>query len=180
MRPKKKRITPPRAKKATAAPQYYDSIRAAAGVLGMSVAALMAAKGAGCPAFRSGRVYGAELAAWLETHTLPVATDDGTIAAARLRKVQEEVRKLKLVNDRNAGTVIPRAIVAQAVGKLCAEWNAIRSRSEAEAPAKMAGLEAAECRVVFRGVMDELGAAFEACARFFNEEETESKPENET
>ena len=144
----------------------------AAAVMGLDIGVLKAAKRAGCKAFRGTRVWCRELRDWLKANEVAANTDAGTIAAAKLQKVREEVRRLKLANDMKAGTVIDRAVVAQALGKLCAEWNAIRTRAEAEAPAKMAGLEPDQCRVVFRGVMDDIGRAFAECARFFSEDST--------
>src|SRR5438045_9605394 len=47
-------------------PAYFDSQASAAAVLGISIDNIRQAKAAGCRAFRSGRVYGDELVAWLE------------------------------------------------------------------------------------------------------------------
>ena len=46
-------------------PAYFDSMAAAAAVLGIDVEVLREAKRQGCPAFRSGRVYRDELLRWL-------------------------------------------------------------------------------------------------------------------
>ncbi len=47
-------------------PAYFDSQASAAAALGISIDKIRQAKAAGCPACRSGRVYGDELIAWLE------------------------------------------------------------------------------------------------------------------
>jgi hypothetical protein len=47
-------------------PRYFDSQASAAAALGISIKKIRQAKAAGCPACRSGRVYGDELVAWFE------------------------------------------------------------------------------------------------------------------
>lgn len=56
----------------TAEPNYYDSQASAAAELQIDVFLVKAAKRAGCTAFRSGRVYRAELVAWLKRNAPPV------------------------------------------------------------------------------------------------------------
>ena len=51
-------------------PAYFDSQAAAAAALKIDIDELREAKREGCPAFRSGRVYGKELVSWLETRAL--------------------------------------------------------------------------------------------------------------
>jgi hypothetical protein len=46
-------------------PAYFDSQASAASVLNIDIDVLRDAKAAGCPAFRSGRVYKKELQEWL-------------------------------------------------------------------------------------------------------------------
>jgi hypothetical protein len=51
-------------------PAYFDSQAAAAATLNIEIDDIREAKREGCPAFRSGRVYGKELLSWLETRAL--------------------------------------------------------------------------------------------------------------
>jgi len=51
-------------------PAYFDSQASAAAALKIAIEDLREAKREGCPAFRSGRVYGAELLSWLEERAL--------------------------------------------------------------------------------------------------------------
>ena len=51
-------------------PAYFDSQAAAAAALNIELDDIREAKREGCPAFRSGRVYGKELLSWLETRAL--------------------------------------------------------------------------------------------------------------
>jgi hypothetical protein len=47
---------------------YFDSQASAAATLNLDIYELRDAKAAGCPAFRSGRVYREELLRWLKEH----------------------------------------------------------------------------------------------------------------
>jgi hypothetical protein len=47
---------------------YFDSQASAAAILNLDIYELRDAKAAGCPAFRSGRVYRDELLRWLKKH----------------------------------------------------------------------------------------------------------------
>jgi hypothetical protein len=47
---------------------YFDSQASAAAILNLDIYELRDAKAAGCPAFRSGRVYRDELLRWLKEH----------------------------------------------------------------------------------------------------------------
>jgi len=51
-------------------PAYFDSQAAAAAALKIEIDDIREAKREGCPAFRSGRVYGKELLSWLEARAL--------------------------------------------------------------------------------------------------------------
>jgi hypothetical protein len=68
-------------------PPYYDSQAAAAAALGVSVYDLRDAKGAGCRAFRSGRVYREEILAWFKDHPI---TQSKTVPSVRSATSDEE------------------------------------------------------------------------------------------
>ena len=51
-------------------PAYFDSQASAAAALKIDICELREAKRQGCPAFRSGRVYGDELLSWLQARGL--------------------------------------------------------------------------------------------------------------
>lgn len=152
-----------------------DGLAQASKLLGVPLALLKAAKRAGAPGFRHGRVYLAEVQAWIEKNPSAESQDaePQDIQTARFHKVLEEVRKLRHQNERASGEVIHRSVVASALAAMCQDWNTARVRFEAEGPARMAGKEADECRVVVRGFMDEVGTALAACAKHF----AEPKPE---
>ena len=50
------------------------------------------------------------------------------------RKLEEEVRRLRIQNDRASGVLIERSLVADRAAKCCARWNRERLRFEQAAP----------------------------------------------
>ena len=73
---------------------YFDSQAAAAAALGIDIDELRNAKRRGCPAFRSGRVYGDELLRWREA---------------------EQLGKIGSAASNGAGTKNARAVIAQTI-----------------------------------------------------------------
>jgi len=138
----------------------FDSVGQAASALGIPRASLVAAKNAGCPAFRNTKVHGDELVAWLEANPLPdvaegIAADPGT---AKLQKLNEEVRKLRLANDLKAGLLVQRSTVAAAHAAMASEWNTTRCRLESEWPVKLVGIDDVNAaRAQVRAMMTEVG-----------------------
>ena len=53
------------------------------------------------------------------------------------RKLEEEVRRLQIQNDRAAGVLVPRSSVAESMARCCAAWNKARLKYEQEAPAQL-------------------------------------------
>jgi hypothetical protein len=75
-------------------PAYFDSQASAAAALEMDICELRDAKRQGCPAFRSGRVYGDELRRWLQA---------------------EQLRKIGSAASNGVGIKNARAAVAQTI-----------------------------------------------------------------
>jgi hypothetical protein len=75
-------------------PAYFDSQASAAAALEMDICELRDAKRQGCPAFRSGRVYGDELLRWLQA---------------------EQLRKIGSAASNGVGIKNARAVVAQTI-----------------------------------------------------------------
>ena len=156
----------------------YETLADAAVGFSTTVGTLRAARLAGAPGFRSGRLYTEEFQPWWEVNrtTLPVEpTGDDSAAEAKRRKAWAEFRRIDMANQERAGKLIDRSTVANAMSAMCARWNAERVRFEAEGPAKMAGKEADECRVVVREFTSEIGDALASCAEFFEEHSEQSK-----
>ena len=144
----------------------FDSLAAAAGALKLPLSLLKSAKLAGCPAFRSNRVYETELLHWLSAN--PLAAETGN---RRDKKLDEEIRKLRMANDTKAGTLIQRAFVVQRIQRAAGEINAYRLRSETEHPKLFAATngDIALCRTRVRQIWDEIMRAFGNLAKHFDE-----------
>ena len=132
----------------------YDSLAGAAAGLGLSIDVLRAAKRAGCPAFRSNRVYSSELLAWLKAHPQTVTP------GMKEQKLAEEVRKLKLVNDQREGRLVDRAWVSEQIMRMAAKLNDARLRSEEEDPVRFSefcpGANVVACRTILRGIWTQI------------------------
>jgi hypothetical protein len=146
----------------------FDSLKAAAAALRLPMRTLQLAKQAGCPAFRSNRVYESELLAWLETNAelIAAAGDD-----PRNEKLREEIRKLRLANDQREGRLVERAWVGERIQRAAGELNAARAKSEAEHPVKFAAAagDVAHCRTIVRGIWDDIFRELQGLAKHFEE-----------
>ena len=166
MRPKKNPKSPVGAAEGVATPSgCFDTIKQASVMTGVPAAVLTAAKHAGCPGFRHGRVHWSEVKPWLDANPIPSAAEGvpEDIHAARFQEVLEKVRKLKLVNDVRAGRLIEIDKVKAMHAGICANWNTLRSRIEAEWPIRFVGLQEPDAiREVIREMMTELGKGFRA------------------
>jgi len=89
-------------------PAYFDSQAAAAAALKVEIDEIRDAKREGCPAFRSGRVYGKELLNWLEKRALQ-NTDSAKLSGIGLEKgrsvVAQTIRGLSVCA--NLGLLTP-------------------------------------------------------------------------
>jgi len=146
----------------------FDSLKAAATALRLPIRALQRAKQAGCPAFRSNRVYEAELLQWMEANpeTIEAAGDD-----PRDEKLREEIRKLRIANDAKEGRLVEKAWVGSKIQSAAGVLNAFRAKSEAEHPVKFAaaGNDVAACRTIVRSIWDEIFAELQRLGDQFDE-----------
>lgn len=151
-------------------PRTFDSLRSAANGLKLPLRVLQAAKSAGCQAFRSNRVYEAELLQWLEAHPDIVngAGDD-----PRDEKIREEIRKLRIANDAKEGRLIERAWVAERMQRTAGDLNNLRAKWEAEMPLNFAATngDITECRTILRGIFDEIFSGVQTLAKNFEEDQ---------
>lgn len=147
----------------------FDSLKAAAAGLKLPLRVLQSAKAAGCPAFRSNRVYESELLQWLADHPDAVGAADND---PRSEKLQEEIRKLRIANDAKEGRLVERAWVAERIQRAAGELNSLRAKWEAEKPMAFAATngDVTECRTILRGIMDEIVIGMQGLARHFEEE----------
>lgn len=135
--------------------QTYDSLKAAAAGLKLPLRVIQHAKNNGCPAFRSNRVYGAELLRWLEKNG--TGDTEGT-TDPKTEKLREEIRKLRIANDAREGRLVENAWVLSRFQIAAGELNGLRAKSEAEHPVKFAAAadDVAACRTVVRGIWDDI------------------------
>lgn len=76
------------------------------------------------------------------------------------QKLAEQVRALKLANDKRSGSLIELDKVRARDAAMASRWNTVRGRIEAEWPVQFVGMrEADEARVVVRRMMTEIGKA---------------------
>jgi hypothetical protein len=147
----------------------FDSLKAAAAAMKLPMRLLKAAKAAGCPAFRSNRVYEAELIEWIANNpeAAEMAGDD-----PRDEKLREEIRKLRIANDAKEGRLIERAWVAERMQRAAGALNAFRAKSEAEHPTRFAAAagDVAECRTELRKIWDEIFRDIETLKECFRDE----------
>ena len=101
---------------------YFDSQSAAAATLDVSVYTIRAAKRAGCPAFRSGRVYREELLRWLDDNR------DTRFAEERELRLQRE--KLRLERETFEFGKLKERMVPVSQFELA--WSRIKSAFTAE------------------------------------------------
>ena len=132
----------------------FPSIAAAASALGVSESLIKQAKRMGCAAFPArGSVEERPLVQFIAEHRKEL--ESGGVAL-RDQKLSEEIRKLRIKNDKDEKLVVPRAVIASAF----AEWAAavrktnIRRLVE-EWPSMVAGLEIPQIRIKGRQVCDE-------------------------
>lgn len=152
----------------TEKPRVFDSLKAAAAALRLPMRTLQLAKQAGCPAFKSNRVYEAELLQWLEANAETIQAAGGD---PRDEKLREEIRKLRIANDAKEGRLVEKAWVGSKIQSAAGALNAFRAKSEAEHPVKFAaaGNDVAACRTIVRGIWDEIFAEMQKLGEHFEE-----------
>ncbi len=150
-------------------PNYTDGCGRAAAILGVSRQLLLAAKKHGAPGFAGTRVFPEIVRDWLATEAglAFVADLDDDIDRLKAERLREIVDGLRTKNRRDRGELISRASVFAGFVALAGRWTSIRQRFEAEAPARLAGKEADECRVVCRLLTEEIGAAMHDAGAVF-------------
>lgn len=160
-----------RPKKTSSPPTRAASLKAAASMLDYPPAWISKAKAAGCEGFNAkGSVLLAPVKAWIEAHMdeLMAAKEELSL---RDQKLAEEVRKLRLRNDRDAGKLVELSWITERFHRLAGEINSIRTKSEQEDAVRFAEAlgDVAKCRTVLRGIWDNIMAQHQACAKHFEQ-----------
>lgn len=140
-------------------PKLYSSIASAAAALGVSEAILKQSKRMGSDAFlASGRVDGTLLLKFISEHEKELTTGG---VALRDQKVSEEVRKLRIRNDRDEGKLISVDLVKQCVARVLSRVDQILEQKLAnEYPSAVAGLDVPQARIYGKRLGDQVRVEF--------------------
>lgn len=85
----------------------------------------------------------------------------GDAAELRILKLTEQHRQLKIANDLRESKLMATDKIRARDAAICANWNTLRSRIEAEWPLRFVGLsDPAQIREVIREMMTALGREF--------------------
>jgi hypothetical protein len=134
-------------------PSFYDSLKAAASALNIPKSVLQRAKDLGCANFRSGRVYVEGLKKWIADHQAEFAGSD----SLKGQKLAEEVRKLKIKNDRDSGVLVQKARVIQFFNEFAGEFRGqVHQVLENEYPTVVAGMDPPQARILGKRLADKL------------------------
>ncbi len=129
--------------------------RAAATRLKVTTKTIRSWRAEGAPGFESdGSINLHLLVEWVEKRR---ELREGS-SSAKDEKTLEEIRKLRLANDRVEGRLVDRAWVAGRIQKMFGDVNAFRIKSEAEHPTKFAAAagDVPLCRTYVRGIWDQI------------------------
>ena len=145
----------------------FPTIAAAAAKLGVSEAILKNAKRMGCDAFATrGSVSEKPLLKFIAEHGAEL--NSGGVAL-RDRKIEEEIRKLKIRNDLDAGKLIAIDRVREINGRILAAVDAIlEQKLSNEYPSIVAGLEVPQARVYGKRLGDSIREEFQKLNKEWN------------
>lgn len=165
MKRSKKRKTRADSNKCTRTPKsaartvdrVFDSLAMAAAVLDVDRQTLKRAKEAGCPAFVGSRVQEKEFLRWISDNPDKLAAPEG--ATLDDQKTAEQIRKLRIENDRTEAKLILKATIEQRLHEIhSAQLKILRQRLENEYPTAVAGMDPAQARVYGKRLVDEICA----------------------
>ena len=136
--------------------------------LGVSRKTLEAWRGQGCPGLPPEKIDLAAIQQWA-ADTGKRAADVSGLAASKEAKLAEEIRKLRIRNERDEGALISRAWVADRIQKAAGEWARARLKFEAEAPVAMSAAhgDVASQRIVARHLADEVARILQSLHEVF-------------
>lgn len=156
-------------KKPDEKPRRAGSIKAAAGMLECPPTWISKAKEAGVAAFTAnGTVDVDKVKAWIDANAAELEASSDQLSLKE-QKLAEQVRQLRLRNDREAGKLVEIAWVAERFQRFAGEINAIRVKSESEDAPKFAETngDIPRCRSVLRGIWDQIMRDMQACSKHF-------------
>lgn len=149
--------------------QYYDSLKQAAAAEGISLETFRRARDAGCPYIKGGRVVQvAQARKWIAEHEETLTAGD--IGSLRDQKTREEIRKLRIKNDKDEGRLVLRTEVAAALRRsLGAVASICESKLVNEWPVAVAGLDVPQARVYGKRLHDSIMAECAKASKEFPE-----------
>jgi hypothetical protein len=148
--------------------RIFDSMAAAAAALGVSMETMKAAKQSpDCHAFHASRVNETEFLDWASKHEVTTASDVMTL---KDQKTQEEIRKLKIKNDKDQGKLILKTEVAAAIRRALGRVSSIvEAKLVLEYPTVVSGMDPDAVRVFGRRLHDLIMAECQGLAKEFPE-----------
>lgn len=152
-------------------PKRAASMKAAASMLNFPMTWISMAKAAGCHGFNAkGSVLLKPVREWiLENQTKLESVADQL--PLREQKLAEEVRKLRLRNDREESELVKRAWVRERFNRYRGEIAAYRSKAESEHPVRLAeaGGDIALMRSAYRKTWDAIMRILQDASHHFAE-----------
>jgi phage terminase Nu1 subunit (DNA packaging protein) len=140
--------------------RVFDSMASASSITGISIDSLRNMKERGCPAFRGSRVHEDSLYQWMDEHGADIeASADG--APLKDQKLAEEIRKLRIKNDRDEGKLVSRESVAASIRRILGPAAQILTKKiENEWPSAVAGQEVPAIRIYGKRLVDDIMGKF--------------------
>jgi hypothetical protein len=150
-------------KKHTQKARQFPSMRAAAAGMGVSLSILKEAKAMGCEGFKvRGSVDEKQVRAFIAEHHEELSKSGTNL---RDQKIAEEVRKLRIKNDRDETKLIPVEDVCRVHAEMLARVDAIlEQKLSNEYPSAVAGLDVAQARVYGKRLGDQVRGEFQKLA----------------
>lgn len=143
--------------------RQFPSMKAAAAAMGLSLSILKEAKEMGCAGFKArGSVDEKQVRAFIAEHHEKLSKSGTSL---RDQKIAEEVRKLRLKNDRDEAKLIPVEDVRQIHAEILARVDGIlEQKLSNEYPSAVAGLDVAQARVYGKRLGDQVRGEFQKLA----------------
>jgi|SRR5579862_3567023 len=157
----------PNSKKRAQKSRVFDSMASAAAALGVSKEVLQLAKASkeGGKAFRGSRVKEKELLEWISKQPASQSQDIMELGL-KDQKLAEEIRKLRIRNDKEEGRLLLASVVGPALRSLSVNQRLVLRRVlEAELPERLAGKTIPQITEEMRKASDQICDAFREGAR---------------
>jgi hypothetical protein len=137
--------------------EVYDSLKHAAGAMGIPSELLQEAKGLGCPGFRGSRIYAAEVRAWLSENPVDRAGGDGdSLVGLRKKFLRSQIRRADFQLETLKGLHMPISEVVSTITVLVSELNGLIRGVENDIPGTIQGLDIPSARLVIQKRFDEM------------------------